>query len=171
MKVRLAVSAALLGCLAAYAGEIVIIQPAEKDTRSVREPTRSERELARTMGKARQQAGTGGTTVIVGEEASRRSLDNAEQSIHDAQDYLRPGGGTGNHSAPGDAAVILRATPQSDTERLRQKARSYIADNPARSGKTCEVVNTVGTIGEGSGAERSTNVIEKGNSAVIVNCR
>lgn len=171
MKARIAVSAALLGCLAAYAGEIVIVQPAaEKDARSVREPTRSERELGRTTGKARGYAGTGGTTVIVGEGTSR-AAENAEHSIQDAQDYLRPGGGAAGSSGTGGTTVILRATPQSDTEKLRQKARSYVAENPARSGKVCEVANTVGTVGDGGSADRGSSVIEKGNSAVIVNCR
>ena len=72
----------------------------------------------------------------------------------------------------GGTTIILRAAPPSETEKLRQKARNYLAPESAvRGGKNCEVANTVGTIGEGVGTEHSSNVIEKGNSAVIVNCK
>lgn len=173
MKVRIAMFAAFLGCLAAYAGEIVIIQPAEKDTRSTREPTRSERELGRTMDKARQYGGTGSAAPIVIDEASgSRPLDKAEQSIRDAQDYLRSGSGSAGMSGMGGTTVILRAVPPSETEKLRQKARSYVAPENAGRTVTCgEVSNTVGTIGGLAGNERTSSVSEKGNSAVNVNCK
>ena len=172
MKVRIVLFAALLGCLHAYAGEIVIIQPAEKATRNEREPTRTEREVGRTSDKARQYAtGKGGSTPVVIEEgAPARALDKNEQSIRDAQDYLRSGSGA---SGRDDTTIILRSAPPSETEKLRQKARSYVAPaNAPRTGRNCgDVSISVGTIGEGPGAERSANVVEKGNSAVSVNCK
>lgn len=175
MKVRIVIFAAFLGCLAAYAGEIVIIQPVEKDSHSVRESTRSERGLDRTMGKARQHAGTGGAVpVVIDETSGSSSLDKTEQSIRDAQDYLRPSSGASGMSGMGGATtIILRAAPPSETEKARQKARSYVApENAGRAVTTCgEVANTVGTIGGATGGERTSSVIEKGNSAVVVNCR
>ena len=172
MKVRIVSFAALLGCLCAYAGEIVIIQPAEKGSRNEREPSRTEREVGRTSDKARQYAaGKGGATPVVIEEgAPTRPLDRNEQSIRDAQDYLRSGSGA---SGKESTTIILRAAPPSETEKLRQKARSYIAPaNAPRTGKNCgDASISVGTIGEGVGAEHSANVVEKGNSAVNVNCK
>ena len=175
MKVRIALFAALLGCLAAVAGEIVIIQPAEKDPRAIHEQSRSERELGRTMDKARSHAGTGSQTpIVIDDNTGTRLLDRSEQSIRDAQDYLRPGSGVSGSGA-NSTTVILRSAPPGETEKLRSKARSYIAsDNPARPGKNCsEVVNTVGTIGEGSSSDRNivVNVSEKGNSSVNVDCK
>jgi len=173
MRDRIFAVATLLGCFAAFAGEIVIVQPAEKDSRSVREQTRSERELDRTMDKARRYGGGAASTpVFIDETGDSRLRDHTDQSIRDAQDYLRPGSGEDGMSGTGGTTIILRAAPPSETEKLRQKARSYLApESAARGGKNCEVANTVGTIGEGVGTEHSSNVIEKGNSAVIVNCK
>lgn len=174
MRARILAVATLLGCLAAYAGEIVIIQQsAEKDARSVREPTRSERELGRTMDKARHYGGTGGAApVIINETGEARPLDKTEQSIRDAQDYIRPGGGAEGMAGMGGTTIILRAVPPSETDKLRQKARSYATPDAARSSKTCAgAANTVGTIGEGVGTEQSSNVSEKGNSTVNPNCK
>ena len=172
MKVRIVLVAALFGCLCAYAGEIIIIQPAENSSRNEREPSRSEREVGRTSDKARQYAtGKGGATPVVIEEgAPARPLDRNEQSIRDAQNYLRSGSST---SGTEGTTIILRSAPPSETEKLRQKARSYIAPATAsRTGKNCgEASTSVGMIGEGAGAEHSANVVEKGNSAVNVNCK
>lgn len=173
MKARIVSLAALVGCLSVYAGEIIFVQPTtEKDARSTREPSRTERELERTQSKARAYSGaTGGTPVVIDENSLARPLDRTEQSIRDAQDYLRPGTGAAS-TGSGGTTVILRAAPQSETEKLRQKARGYIApESAARVGKCGEVTNSVGTIGDGANAERSVNVIEKGNSAVVVNCK
>ncbi|OHC65393.1 MAG: hypothetical protein A2040_02695 [Rhodocyclales bacterium GWA2_65_19] len=172
MKVRIVSFAALLGCLCAYAGEIIIVLPAEKGSRNEREPTRTEREVSRTSDKARQYAtGKGGaTTVVIEEGAPARPLDKNEQSIRDAQDYLRSGSGA---SGTEGTTIILRAAPPSETEKLRQKARSYVAPaNTPRTDRNCgEASTSVGMIGEGAGAEHSANVVEKGNSAVNVNCK
>lgn len=171
MKVRIAACAALFGSLCVQAGEIVIVVPAETSARSEREPTRSERELGRTMDKARQYGGKGGAAPVVIEEgAPARPFDKTEQSIRDAQGYLRPGAET---PATDGVTIILRSAPTSETEKLRQKARAQIApSNPSRSATPCtNSVNTVGTIGEGAGAERSAHVVEKGNSAVNTQCK
>lgn len=173
MKVRIAIYATLLGCLAAQAGEIVIIQPAEKDPRSVREPTRSERELGRTMDKARNYGGTGGgLPVIIDETAGPRPQDRTEDAIREAQDYLRSGAGpSGMSGMGGTTTIILRAAPTSETEKLRQKARSYSPPDNASRGKNCpESANTVGSIGDGASADRSS-VSEKGNSVVSTGCK
>ena len=168
MKLRIASLAVSLGCLSAYAGEIVIIRPADDGARSVREQSRSERELGRTMDKARDHAGTANGPVIIDDRTGSRAAQNAEQAIRDAEDYLRPGSGAATAPNSGGTTVILRTAP-TEPERLRQKARSYNApDGGGRATTLCgEVANTVGTIGN----ERATTVIEKGNSVVIVNCK
>lgn len=172
MKDRLFAIAILLGCFPAFGGEILIVQPAETGARSVREPTRSERDLDRTMDKARRYGGRGSSgAVVIDETGDSRLLDRADQSIQDAQDYLRPSSGAAGMQETGGTTIILHATPPTEPEKLRQKARSFIAPEAVRSGKNCEVTNAVGMIGEGAGAEQSGNVIEKGNSAVIVRCK
>lgn len=172
MKVRIVSFAALFGCLCAYAGEIIIIQPAEKSSRTEREPSRTEREVERTSDKARKYATgkEGSAPVVIEEGAPARPLDRNEQSIRDAQDYLRSGSGA---SGTEGTTIILRGAPPSETEKLRQKARSYIAPaNAPRTGRNCgEASTSVGMIGEGAGAEHGANVVEKGNSAVNVNCK
>lgn len=169
MTVRTALLVALLGCLPAYAGEIVIIQSPDS-SRSVREPSRSERELGRTMDKARQHVTGGAAPVVIDDSTGTRLQDSTEQSIRDAQDYLRPATGSATPDT-GGTTVILRAAP-TETEKVRQKARSYVVPEAgSKTVATCEVGNTVGTIGGVAGNERTTNVIEKGNSAVIVHCK
>lgn len=173
MKVRIAMFAALLGCFHAHAGEIIIVQPAERNPRTVREPTRSEHELGRSMDQARQYGGKSSSTAVIVEDGTpTRPLDKTEQSIRDAQNYLQGSEAPGAAGTEG-TTIILRAAPPSEAERLRQKARSYAAPaTAARSGRNCGEVSTqVGMIGEGPGAERSANVSEKGNSAVNVNCK
>lgn len=169
MSVRVGVWAILAGCLSAQAGEIVIVQPTAAPP-AARE-TRTEKELGRTLDRARQSAGkSSGTTVIVEENGNERPLDRTERSMRDARDYLRPGG---DAQSADNATVILRAAPPSEAERMRQKARSYVTPpGGARTGKNCaEATTQVGMIGEGAGAERSANVIEKGNYSVTTGCK
>jgi hypothetical protein len=170
VKIRIAAGAALLGCLCAQAGEIVIVAPAET-SRGEREPTRSERELGRTIDKARQYGGKGGPPPLVIEEgAPPGAFDKTEQSIRDAQHYLRSGGEA--PATEGTTTIILRSAPLGDAEKLRQKARAQVAPpHPSRNAAPCASgMNTVGVIGEGASAERS-NVVEKGNSAVNTQCK
>lgn len=165
---------ALFGCLPAAAGEIIIIQPVEKGVKGDREPTRNERELGHSLEKARQYGGKGSTNTVVIENGEPvRSLDKTEQSIRDARDYVRPGRDQPGVAGVEGTTIILRVAPQSEVERQRQKARSYIAPvNSTQTGRDCGQASTsVGMIGEGPGAERSVNVVEKGNSAVNVNCK
>lgn len=178
MRKRLVCLAAMIGCLPALAGEIIILQPGETATtpRSGREPSRSERELGRTMEDARQHAGrsSGSTVVIIDSGKPTRGIDRAEQSMREAQDYLRPGGGGASTMNAGDTAVIINSAPASDAERMRSKARSYIAPEGGRGVTKCgEVTNQVGMIGDGGPTGRNTSVSanEKGNMAVIVNCK
>ena len=173
MKVRTVMLVALIGCLSAVAGEIVILQPME-NAGNEKEPPRGERDLGRTMDKARQYSGrSSATTVIIDEAGPARSIDKTEKSIRDAQDYLRPGRDAATSTSADSTTIILRAAPQGEAERQRQKARSYVAPaNTAHAGRDCgQAVTSVGMIGEGTGAERSVNVVEKGNSAVNVNCK
>lgn len=172
MKGRSLIVAALLGSLPALGGEIVFTQPGQSQQGTAKprsEPSRSEREVDRTLEKARQKVGRGSGIPV--EEAAPRPLDKAEQAIREAQDYLRPGGEapTGMEGT----TVILKNAQPSDAERARLKARGYIA--PAAAGKgthNCgEAATAVGMIGEGPGAERSANVFEKGNSSVNTQCK
>lgn len=176
MRTRLVCLAAMIGCLPALAGEIIIVQPGDTTSRSGREPSRSERELGRTMEDARQHAGrgSGSTVVIIDSGKPTRGIDRAEQSMREAQDYLRPGGGTAATTNSGDTAIIINSAPASDAERMRSKARSYVTEGAGRSVPKCgEVTNQVGMIGDGGGTGRNTSISanEKGNMAVIVNCK
>lgn len=173
MRARASMMALLLGCLPAVAGEIIIgpaPAPQQQAAPREREPSRSERELGRSLGKARDYAGTGGTAVVVDDGKSPRPLDKTERAMRDAQEHLRSGGDT---SASGtDGTVTLRAAPLSDAERARLKARAYATGEAPRTTRNCsEAATQVGMIGEGAGAAKSGNVVEKGNSAVNVNCR
>lgn len=164
------------GCLvaaAAVAGEIVILQPAPDDGRS-----RNARESDRAMDKARQHAGKAGsgmTTIIVGDEPTqRRSIDRTKEAAQDAgqeaRDYLRPVPADGSAEA---GTVILRTAPVRESERLQQRARSYVvpasSTNSAAGRKDCvsAVGNQIGMIGEGAGATRGS-VHERGSSSVEV---
>lgn len=172
MKGRWFIAAALLGSLPALSGEIVFTQPGQpqqtQPPAKPREPSRSERELDRTLDKARQRAGKSGGVQEGG--VSQRPLDKAEQAIQEAQDYLRPGGDAAGTET---TTVILRNAPPSDAEKARLKARGYVT--PATAGKpghNCgEAATAVGMIGEGPGAERSANVFEKGNASVNTQCK
>jgi hypothetical protein len=172
MKGRFFITAAVLGSLPAFGGEIVFTQPGQPQqapqSAKPREPSRSERELDRTLDKARQRAGT--SSGIVEGGVPSRPLNKAEQAVQEAQDYLRPGGdGAGTETT----TVILKNAPPSDAEKARLKARGYIAPATAgKAGHNCsEAATAVGMIGEGPGAERSTNVFEKGNSSVNTQCK
>lgn len=169
MKDRIVCWAFLIGCFSAHAGEIVFTQPGPAAP-APRE-TRSEKELGRTLEQARQYAGkSSGGTVIVDEKGKERLLDRTEQSMREARDYQRQGA---DAQGVENTTVILRAAPPSEAERMRQKARSYANPQAAsKSGKNCSEASTqVGMIGEGAGAERSANVVEKGNYSVTPGCK
>lgn len=166
-------SLAWSGCLlvlSAQAGEIVILQPAPQSSRS-------EQQADRAVDKARQKAGrpgAGTTTLIVTDDPAlatpaaprSRSAENAERSMQDADDYLRPSTSGGTVTKDG-TTVILRSAP-SDAGQARQKARSYLqSDEDAPQTRKCVVVNEVGMIG----GVKSDHVVEKGSSAVMMQCR
>lgn len=152
------------------AGEILILQPAPGDNAS-----RAARESERAMDKARQHAGKAGagmTTIIIGDEqpAQKRNLDRtkeaAQEASQEAREYLRPNSGEGMGEG---TTVIVRPVPLRETERLQQRARSYVAPVNAGVRKDCvgNVGNQIGMIGEGTGAVRG-NVLERGSSSVEV---
>lgn len=163
------------GCLvaaAAGAGEILILQPAPGEGQS-----RTARESERAMESARQHAGKSGsgmTTIILGDDAGqRRNLDRTKEAAQDAaqeaREYLRPVPTDGSGEA---TTVILRSAPVRESERLQQRARSYVvpANSPTAAGRrdcTSSVGNQIGMIGEGTGATRG-NVLERGTSSVEV---
>ncbi len=163
----------LMVCLYAAvvgAGEILILQPAPGDNAS-----RTARESERAMDKARQHAGKAGsgmTTIIIGDEqpAQKRNLDRtkeaAQEAAQEAREYLRPSSGDG---AADGTTVIVRPVPVRETERLQQRARSYVAPVNAGARRDCggNVGNQIGMIGEGAGAIRG-NVLERGSSSVEV---
>jgi len=160
---------AVLVGTAVWAGEILILQPATPAS-----DNRNEREAQRLNDRARQRAGQAvpETTYILGPagvESQPRTRDSTDRLMQDARDYIGPAQPA---AAAGSGQVILRATPLSDAERARLKARSYAAEPAKSSQRNCSTVtNQVGMIGEGSGAQKSENVSEKGGSAVSPNCR
>lgn len=155
-----------LHSLSAAGGEILILQPASQDGIS-----RNERESERAMDKARQQAGKTGkgvTTIILSDDdvEKRRSAARAEEASQDARDYLRPS--PSGMSGEG-ATVILRSVPLSESERMQQRARTYVVPPPApvaRKDCSANAANQLGMIGEGQGATRSGTVSERGSSNV-----
>jgi hypothetical protein len=94
-----------------------------------------------------------------------RNREASQDASDDARDYLRtaPADGYGD----GGGTVILRTAPVRESERLQQRARSYIAPNAAPTRRDCSsnVSSQIGVIGEGPGATRG-NVLERGTSSV-----
>ena len=173
MKARWLALVASLGLLPlqGIAGEILIVEPASG--------SRNQRALDATLDKARQrQTGksadaTPGTVIITTDDqpSARRGAERAREAMEDAESYLSPGTGviSSETMAEDGTKIILRKEPPSGARRARLKARSYLeGDDERQDPRRCVVVNQVGTIGEGEGAKQSTNVFEKGNSAVTV---
>lgn len=163
MRVRLLWCAAWLGCLPALpcrAGEIIILDQAPQGSRS-------EQGAERGREKARQRAGkskSGETVIVVDAPAESRTAEQAGQLGREAREYLNPS--AADPAAEGGTTVILRAAPPGDAEKARMKARAYVAPASAKTKECASVTNQVGMIGEGPGAERSANVVEKGSSTV-----
>ena len=154
---------ALLGPLAAGAGEIVILQPGGDATGVERAATRSATEARH------YQNGTEAPLLI---EEGTVVRNEAERASDDAQYYLRESS-EGEPFAGDGTTIILRAVPPGEAERLRQRARALVAPpaQPNRVRQCTEVANSVGMVGEGAGAQRSNSVIESGGSAVNLNCK
>jgi hypothetical protein len=113
-------------------------------------------------------AGAGEILILQPAPPESRPSDRAKEAAREvgeeAREYLRP-------SAEGTVdgtTVILRSAPPRESERLQQRARSYIAPGGAQARKDCVVTvgSQVGTIGEGAGAARSGSVLETGTSNV-----
>lgn len=162
MKARFLWFVAWLACLPALpcqAGEIIILEPAPQGSRS-------EQGAERAREKARQRAGkakSGETVIITDGPVENRTADQAGQLGREAQEYLRP---PLEAAADGPTTIILRAAPPGDAEKARMKARAYVVPASAKTKECASVTNQVGMIGEGPGAERSANVVEKGSSTV-----
>ena len=163
MTLRRALVAILLaGSALVQAGEIIIVQPAGKDSRS-------EKAAARSAEMAKQRSGRAASPIII-EDGSLDSGSKAQRSSQDAQEYLR----SAPPASPDDkTTIILRSAPQSDAEKARQKAASYVQPANSSANSRCgDVALTVGTIGDKTVVEqRNVTVNERGNSAVNVNCR
>ena len=161
---RVLMVASLIGCLSAGAGEIIIIQPEDPSK------TRSERNLDRSMSKARQQAGVEQPVTVIEEGSQPGTAEQAGEMLRGARS--RRGAGADNPDSSDNTVIIMRAAPPpTGAEKAVSKARGY-AGTKDRMGRNCgEVATSVGTIGEGEGATQSAKVIEKGNSAVNPNCR
>ncbi|MEW6163673.1 MAG: hypothetical protein AB1642_01280 [Pseudomonadota bacterium] len=162
----LAAFAAILTCGATSAGEILILQPA----------TTNERAAQQLNERARQQSGQPVTEGVVyvldpatGMFVPATGPGQAEQLRREARDRLE----ASESGTAGDGSqVILRAAPLTEAERMRLKARAYVPEGNKPSSRNCSTAsNQVGTIGEGAGAHKSENVIEKGGGAVNPNCR
>ncbi len=163
MNYRIAAVATLLVFAFAQAGEIVIIQPAGKDTRN-------EKNLGRTTERARQNSGKPAAPIVVEDGALDRG-SNAERSSRDAQEYLRPA--NPQNQAGENTTIILRNAPLTDSEKARQKAASYVQPaNSSATNRSCgDVSLSIGTVGDKPVLDRNVTVNERGNSAVNVNCR
>ena len=163
MKLRMTVFAPLFISVFAQAGEIVIIQPASNETQS-------EKNIDRTMDKARQRSGKQAGPLVIEDGVLDRG-SNAERSGRDAQEYLRPSP-LQNQSEEG-TTIILRNAPLTDSEKARQKAAGFVhPSGSSATNRACgDVSLSIGMVGDKAVVERNTNVNERGNSAVNVNCR
>ena len=164
MKKGIAVFAALFVCLLAQAGEIVILQSESQETRN-------EKNLDRTMDKARQNAGKQAAPLVIEDGVLDRG-GNAERSSRDAQEYLRSADspkGSGDEKT----TIIFRSVPLTESEKSRQKAAAFVPPSGSSvSNRACgDASLTIGTVGDKTVIERTTNVNERGNSSVNVNCR
>lgn len=158
------VFASLVLCALAQAGEIVILQPLSGETGN-------EKNLDRTVDRARQRAGKQAAPLVV-EDAVLDRGSNAERSSREAREYSLRQAPPQNSGEEG-TTVILRSAPISDAEKARQKAVSFVPPGASSlPSRACgDVSLSIGTIGDKAVTERSANVNERGNSAVNVNCR
>lgn len=161
MKPYLVALALLLGISFARAGEIVIIQPAGKESRN-------ERNAERSAEMARQYQGTHKNTPILIEDGTQEFGSGAQRSSREAQDYLR-----GAPAEEENTTIILRNAPPGEAEKLRQKAATYVQPGAtANRNRNCsEVSLSLGTIGDKPASDRNATVNERGNTSVNVNCR
>lgn len=163
MNLRMVMFAPLFLFSLAEAGEIVIVQPASSETRN-------ERNLGRTMDKARQNSGKQAAPLVVEDGVLDRG-NNAERSSRDAQEYLRPA--ASQNTGHENTTIILRSAPLTDAEKSRQKAAAFT--QPAGSSavnRACgDVSLSVGMIGDEAVVQRNPNVNQRGNSVVDTSCR
>ncbi len=161
MKPYLVALALLLGISFARAGEIVIIQPAGKESRS-------ERNAERSAETARQYQGKRKEMPILIEDGAQDVGSGAQRASREAQDYLR-----GAPAEEEKTTIILRNAPPGEAEKARQKAAAYVQPGAtANRNRNCsEVSLSVGTIGDKPVSDRNVTVNEKGNTSVNVNCR
>lgn len=161
-----------IGCLQAWvavAGEIIILDKSGKEARVLEvDPDASDRGSERAMKKARRQAGKTApeTTVILTDESGLPvEPGDAEAAARSASEYLRPNSAS---TAGTGKAAILRTVPVSESERSRQRARSYVLPSQVASQQrprdcSANVNNQVGTVGDGAS---SGGVVETGSSHV-----
>lgn len=163
MILRMAMLAPLFLSTLAQAGEIVIVQPAGNETRN-------ERNLGRTMDRARQNSGKQAAPLVVEDGVLDRGT-NAERSSRDAQEYLRPA--ASQNSGHENTTIILRNVPLTDAEKARQKAAAFSqpAGAPAANRACGDVSLSVGMIGDEAVIQRNANVNQRGNSVVDTSCR
>lgn len=163
MILRMAMFAPLFVSTLVQAGEIVIVQPAGNETRN-------ERNLGRTMDKARQNSGKQAAPLIVEDGVLDRG-NNAERSSREAQEYLRPAASP--NSGRENTTIILRNVPLTDAEKARQKAAVFTqpAGAPAVNRACGDVSLSVGMIGDDTVIQRNANVNQRGNSVVDTSCR
>lgn len=163
MILRKAIFAPLFLFSLAQAGEIVIVQPAGNETRN-------ERNLGRTLDKARQNSGKQAAPLIVEEGVLDRG-SNAERSSRDAQEYLRPA--ASQHPGHENTTIILRNAPLTDAEKARQKAAVFAQPAGASAvNRACgDVSLSVGMIGDEAVIQRNASVNQRGNSVVDTSCR
>ena len=153
----------LLVCAFAQAGEIIIIQPAGKESRN-------EKEAARSAEMARQRSGKPAGPIVV-EDGLVDGGSKAQRSSREAQGYLRSSGAPPPEEEK--TTIILRSVPLSDAEKSRQRAASYVQPtNSSATNRACgDVSLSIGTVGDKTVVDRNVTVNERGNSAVNVNCK
>lgn len=109
----------------------------------------------------------GGGEILILQQAPK---DPAREAAAEAREHQRPA-----ETRAANGPVILRAAPLRESERQQLKAQSWIVPGGPAQRRDCVIVvgSQVGTIGEGSGASRSGNVVESGTTSVNaeVQCR
>jgi len=148
---------AALAATAAWAGEILIIQPAAPAA-----DKRNEVEARQNSEYARQkQSGKAAPEVVyildaAGNLVLPEAPTDTERSRMKARGYIDSG-------QEGENQKILRAAPISEAERARLKARSYVVEQQPQSSSRCSTAaNQVGMIGEGPGAQKKPECHRKG---------
>ncbi|MCX8087251.1 MAG: hypothetical protein N3C63_10190 [Rhodocyclaceae bacterium] len=147
----------------AFAGEIIIVDPAREKAQSLPAPAaspRHEESRARALDEARARSGREAIApriLLEGEPGAP-----AGERVREARGYL-------DESAvpPAPALIIKSGPPPSDASQAREKARAWVAPPAANNPSRCRTENTVGGI---EGNVQGHTVIQ-GNASGVTICK